>query len=114
MSLSRAGRGTDQNRSNITHSLTRDGVPKAIGSEVAARINGGASASPQPGANAHRFFGAIQYDFAQSTKAVHIAMAGVMALSFVLALRWMEPGIADEVTQAAPEPTPEAAPAPTA
>jgi hypothetical protein len=41
-------------------------------------------------------------------------MAGVMALSFVLALRWMEPGIADEVTQAAPEPTPEAAPAPTA
>jgi hypothetical protein len=41
-------------------------------------------------------------------------MAGVMALSFVLALRWMEPGIPDEVTKATPEPAPEPAPAPTA
>jgi len=96
----------DQNKSNITHSLTKDGVPKTIATRVADTVNGGASAVPQPGTNAHRYLGTIQYDFAQSTKAVYIAMAVVMAVSFLVALRRMEPGIPEEVVRATPEPAP--------
>jgi EmrB/QacA subfamily drug resistance transporter len=96
----------EQNKSNITHSLTKDGVPRTIATRVADTVNSGASAAPQPGTNAHRYFGTIQYDFAQSTKAVYIAMAVVMAVSFVVALRRMEPGIPEEVVRATPEPAP--------
>jgi EmrB/QacA subfamily drug resistance transporter len=105
----------DQNRSNVTESLTHAGIPRTIASHVAASINAGATAAPHPGTNAYRYLGTIRYDYAQATRAVYIAMAVVMALSFVLALRRMEPGIPEEVARAAaeeyppgdePEPTP--------
>ena len=109
----------DQNRSNVTHSLTHRGVPKAIAAHVANSINAGASAAPKPGTNADRYLGIVQYDFAQSTRSVFIVMAGVMAVSFVVALRRMQPGIPEEVATAEPAPRrpgdePEPAPAPAA
>ena len=107
----------DQNRTNVTHSLTHEGVPGSIAAHVAATVNGGAAAAPKAGSNAHRFLGTVQYDFAQSTRAVYIVMAGVMAASFVVALRRMEPGIPEEVARAdtgQPPPGEEPVPAPTA
>jgi len=103
----------DQNRSDITHSLTKEGVPKSIASHVADTVNAGASAQPQPGTAAHRYLPAIQYDYAQATKIVYIAMAAVMAFCFVVALRRMEPGIPKEVSEAAAEDAPQAAAATT-
>jgi hypothetical protein len=41
-------------------------------------------------------FSAVQHDFALATRTVFYAMAGVMALAFVIALIWMPPGKAAE------------------
>lgn len=109
----------DQNRADITHSLTRVGVPRTVASHVAASINGGAAAAPAPGSNASRYVRIVQYDFAQSTRAVYLVVAGVMAAAFLVALRRMEPGVPEEVRNAAveqrpPDDQPEPALAPTA
>jgi EmrB/QacA subfamily drug resistance transporter len=103
----------NENRSNITHSLTTHGVPRSIASHVADTINAGASAQPRPGTSAYRYLHTIQFDYAQATKAVYIGMAIVMALCFVVALRRMEPGIPEEVARAAAEEEAAAAPMPT-
>jgi hypothetical protein len=73
---------------------------------VGSQINAGASAAPRAGSNAFRFLGTIRYDFAQSTRTVYFAMAGVMALAFVVALRRMESGRPEEVTNAVTEQPP--------
>jgi hypothetical protein len=46
-------------------------------------------------------FAAIQHDFAQSTRIVYLTVAGIMAASFLIALRRMEREVAQEVAQAA-------------
>jgi hypothetical protein len=43
---------------------------------------------------------AIQGDFAQATRLVYLAMAGIMAASLLVAFRRMEPGIPTEVGEA--------------
>ena len=63
-------------------------------------INSGAAAAPKAGSNAARFLGAVRYDYAQSTRSVYLVMAGIMAASFVVAVRRMEPGVPREVSQA--------------
>ena len=52
-------------------------------------------------------FAAIRGDFAQATRVVYLAMAGIMAASFLVAVRRMERGIPAEVSEAV-----EATPAP--
>lgn len=90
----------DENRSNIIRSFTRQGIPRSVASHVAAALNSGASSAPRQGASARRLLGAVQYDFAQSTRTVYIAMAAVMAASFVLAFTRLERGVPEEVSLA--------------
>jgi hypothetical protein len=47
---------------------------------------------------------AIQGDFADATRIVYFAMAGIMAASFLVAVRRMERGIPVEVTEAVEAP----------
>jgi EmrB/QacA subfamily drug resistance transporter len=98
-----------QTRSNATASLVHLHVPHATAAKIVASINTGVGTTPPHHARGSAVFVAIQGDFAQATRVVYLAMAGIMAVAFVVALRRMERGIPSEVTQAI---EPEAAGAP--
>ena len=89
-----------QTRANAKASLAHLHVPQAVAAKIVASINTGAGTRPphRPGASA--VFAAIQGDFAQATRIVYLAMAGIMAASFLIAVRRMERGIPAEVKQA--------------
>ena len=91
----------DQTRSDVTSSLLRQGLPKAEAARIAAGVSSDASAASRPHtAAAARVFEVVQHDFAQSTRTVFLAMAGVMGLAFVVAVRRMERGVPEEVAAA--------------
>jgi EmrB/QacA subfamily drug resistance transporter len=92
-----------QTRTNARASLAALHVPSATASKVVASIDTGAGTAPhRHGSSA--IFSAIQGDFAQATRVVYLAMAGIMAVSFLVALRHMERGIADDAVEAGAEP----------
>jgi EmrB/QacA subfamily drug resistance transporter len=94
----------DQTRSNITGSLVREGIPRATAARIAAGFSAGQDAAQRPHtAAAQRVFAAIQHDFARSTKTVFVAMAIVMAVAFLVAVRRMERGVPEEVGAAVTE-----------
>jgi predicted MFS family arabinose efflux permease len=95
----------DQTRSNAKASLAHLHVPHAIASRILASINTGTDTAPHH-QRATAVYTAIQGDFAQATRIVYLAMAGIMAASFLIALRAMERGIPKEVAaepQASPQ-----------
>jgi predicted MFS family arabinose efflux permease len=98
-----------QTRLNAKASLAHLHIPKGVSAKIVASINTGAGTAPHRHA-ASVVFVAIQGDFAQATRVVYLAMAGIMAASFLIAVRRMERGIPREVTdaveaEAAAEPT---------
>ncbi|HZS24958.1 MAG TPA: MFS transporter [Gaiellaceae bacterium] len=88
-----------ETRSNARASLARLHIPQPVASKIVASIDTGAGTEHHPGAQS-AVFTAIQHDFAQATRVVYLAMAGIMAASFLVAVRRMERGIAVEVTDA--------------
>ena len=96
-----------QTRANAKASLAHLHVPTKLASKIVASINTGAGTAPPHQRGASVVFAAIQGDFAQATRIVYLAMAGIMAASFLVAVRRMERGIPREVTDAveAAEPT---------
>jgi EmrB/QacA subfamily drug resistance transporter len=104
-----------ENVSRVEKTLGRVGVPKAQAGSVAHAISGAARGSGGSGApggrGAHAVTHQIQLDFAHSTQTVVYGMAGAMALAFVVALRAMPGGRAQQVedaTQAADDIVPTA------
>jgi EmrB/QacA subfamily drug resistance transporter len=89
-----------QTRANAKASLANLHIPNAVAAKIVASINTGAGTTPphRPGASA--VFAAIQGDFAQATRVVYLAMAGIMAAGFLVAVRRMERGIPAEVSEA--------------
>jgi hypothetical protein len=87
-------------RSNAKASLAHLHIPHAVASKIVASINTGVGTTPPHQRSASAVFAAIQGDFAQSTRIVYLAMAGIMATSFLIAVRRMERGIPTEVTEA--------------
>jgi EmrB/QacA subfamily drug resistance transporter len=81
-----------QNKTNVGGALTKHGVPNAIAQKVAASFSsggaGGHSGSAEPAALVHD----VQLAFAHSTQTVFYIMAGVMAATFLLALRRLPRG----------------------
>jgi EmrB/QacA subfamily drug resistance transporter len=96
----------NQTRSDATASLARLHVPKTAASRIVASINAGAESAPHHRA-ASPIYAAIQGDFAQATRIVYLAMAAIMAVSFLIAVRRMERGIPKEVVAADPLAVPE-------
>jgi EmrB/QacA subfamily drug resistance transporter len=94
-----------QNTSNLESTLGSEGFSKETADEVAAAVtgSGGGSASSSlsshTGEKAQEIFGAIQLDYALSTRTVFYAMAGVMAVAFVIALIWMPAGKVEAVPE---------------
>ncbi len=91
-----------ENVSRVEKTLGRVGVPKARADSVAHAISGAASGSSGKatgvahGGVAHQ----IQLDFAHSTQTVVYGMAAAMALAFVVALRAMPSGRAQQAEDA--------------
>jgi hypothetical protein len=86
-----------ENKSNIESSLGGLGVPKARADQVADAIShggGGSSTSfaEHGGGRRRELFEAVQSDYALSMQVVFYAMAGVMAVAFVVALIGMPAG----------------------
>ena len=72
-------------------------MPKARADQIADAVShaGGGSTSSfseQAGPRARELFDSVQHDFALSSRTVFYVMAGVMALSFVVALIGMPRG----------------------
>ena len=88
----------NQTRANARASLAKLHVPKPVAAKIVASINTGADTASHHHATS-AIFTAIQSDFAQATRIVYLAMAGIMAVSFVTALRRMQRGIPSEVSE---------------
>ncbi len=77
---------------NVTGTLTAHGVPATTAHRIAASFGAGAGSadgrSGQPAALVHD----VQLAFAHSTQTVFYAMAGVMAVTFLVAIRWLPRG----------------------
>ena len=99
-----------QNKSNIESSLGALGVPKERADAIADSVSQGAGGPPgaveRGGARVQEIAGAIQHDFASSTQVVFYAMAGVLAVAFVVAWIGMPHGKSEAVPEADEPATP--------
>ena len=91
-----------QNKLHIEDSLAGLGIPKGEAESVAdsmSESSGGDQVhfAHETGKQAKEIFDSAQVDFAQAMEIVFYAMAGVMALAFVVALIWMPRGLAEPV-----------------
>ena len=93
-----------RNKANITAALVKDGVPKSVAQHLATSYRSHASAGA-PRSLGHD----VQLAFAHSTQTVFYIMAGVMAATFLVALRWLPAGRVEVPAESAEEP-PVAAP----
>ena len=89
-----------QTRSHATASLAQLHVPAAAAAKVVASINTGVGTAPPHHAARSAVFVAIQGDFADAVRVVYLAMAGIMAVACLVALRRMERGVPVEVAGA--------------
>ncbi len=95
-----------ENRTNIISTLVRRGLPKPEAAHLAASFStgqGGGHAPEGGGVTGAQIFAAVQHDIALSLKTVLLCMAGVMCVSFVVAVRRLERGIPEQVSQFAAE-----------
>jgi EmrB/QacA subfamily drug resistance transporter len=93
-----------ENKANLESTLGAHGVPKAQADEIADTISQGSAASNESfaehaGAHAKQLFAAVQHDFALASRTVFYAMAGVMALAFLVAAIWMPSGKVEELPE---------------
>jgi EmrB/QacA subfamily drug resistance transporter len=80
-----------RNETNVTGALTKAGVPHGAAHQVASSFGttpGGGSASGQSHAIVHD----VQLAFAHSTQTVFHIMAGIMAATFIVTVRWLPRG----------------------
>jgi EmrB/QacA subfamily drug resistance transporter len=92
-----------QNKSNLESTLGEEGIPKSEADQIAESLTGSSgdqsSFAEQAGAKAKEIFSAVQLDFALASRTVFYAMAGVMAVAFVVALIWMPAGKVEEIPE---------------
>jgi EmrB/QacA subfamily drug resistance transporter len=93
-----------QTQTDARHSLAALHVPKKVADGIVASINTGAGTAPPHHRHASAVYTAIQGDFAQATRVIYLAMAGIMAASFLVAIRRMERGVPAEVVEASAVP----------
>ena len=94
-----------ENRSHIVSTLVGRGLPKPEAAHLAASFSTGPGGHAPTGGGVAgaQIFAAVQHDIALSLKTVLLCMAGVMCVSFVVAVRRLERGIPEQVSQFAAE-----------
>ena len=89
-----------QTRSNIETSFMQQGVPRAAAARIAARFSTAdhaATPTATAGNQAASALATIQHDFTLASQIVFYALAGIMAVGFLVAARGMARGIPDQV-----------------
>jgi len=81
-----------RNDTNLTGALTKQGVPPSAAHRVATSIGFSPTGSASGQTHSHAIVHAVQIAFAHSTQTVFQIMAGVMAATFVIALRGLPRG----------------------
>src|SRR5262249_21774150 len=81
-----------RNKTNITAALTGKGVPLPIAPRVASSIGFAPASSVSARGHSPAVVHAVQIGFAQSTQTIFRIMAGLMAATFVIALRGLPRG----------------------
>jgi len=97
-----------ENRSNLEATAAENGIPKQAGSEIADVISQGTGAGESPEhlpPRIQKLVDAIPHDFALASRTVFYAMAGVMAVAFVVALARMPAGKVEAEVEDSGEPT---------
>jgi EmrB/QacA subfamily drug resistance transporter len=97
-----------ENRTNLEATADENGFPKQVGSEIADQISQGTGAGETPEkvpAQVQKVIDSIPHDFAMASRTVFYAMAGVMAVAFVIALVRMPGGKVETEVEDAGEPT---------
>jgi EmrB/QacA subfamily drug resistance transporter len=94
-----------RNKTNVTGALTKAGVPGGVAHRVASSFGtspGSGGGSGQPHAIVHD----VQVAFAHSTQTVFYIMSAIMAVTFIVTVRWMPRGrVAAAEEESAPEVT---------
>ena len=81
-----------RSETNVTGALTHAGVPASVARRVASSFSSAGAGAPSGSRRSHSLVHAVQLAFAQSTQTVFYIMAGVMAATFVVAVRWLPRG----------------------
>jgi hypothetical protein len=84
---------------NVTGALTKAGVPRGIAHRVAASFGLGAPGVRSSSAQPHTLVHDVQLVFAHSTQTVFYIMAGVMAATFLVSVRWVLRGVIEPVRE---------------
>jgi EmrB/QacA subfamily drug resistance transporter len=99
-----------RNATNITAALTKHGVPSAVAHRIATSFTGSGSGGGSAG-QPHAVVHSVQLAFAHSTQTVFYIMAGVMAATFVVAVRGLPRGRVEVAADELPAATVPAGPA---
>jgi EmrB/QacA subfamily drug resistance transporter len=84
-----------ENKTNITNTLTKQGVPAAAAHKVASSLSSSQASSGSGSSQPHAVVHSVQLAFAHSTQTVFYIMSGVLAFTFILALRRFPHGRAE-------------------
>jgi EmrB/QacA subfamily drug resistance transporter len=82
---------TSRNKANVTSALTSHGVPRSAAEKIAASFGSAGASAPQS-REPHAIVHAVQLANAHSTQTVFYIMAGVMAATFIVAVRRLPSG----------------------
>jgi EmrB/QacA subfamily drug resistance transporter len=81
-----------ETRTRVTAALSQHGVPHRIATRIAGSFGHGAPSARPRSARAHALAHDVQLAFAHSLQPVFYAMAGVLAVTFLLTLLWLPRG----------------------
>jgi EmrB/QacA subfamily drug resistance transporter len=88
-----------QNHTNVTTALTKAGVPASVAHHVAGTLSASTPTNGSPAGQPHALVHDVQLAFAHSTQTVFYIMAGVMAASFLVAVRRLPRGRVETVEE---------------
>jgi EmrB/QacA subfamily drug resistance transporter len=96
-----------RNNTNVTHTLTKSGVPAKVAHGIAAALGSGKPSGQAGSGHSPALVHQVQLAFADSSQTVFYIMAGVMAATFIVAVRGL-PGGRVEPAEAAAQTSPSA------
>jgi EmrB/QacA subfamily drug resistance transporter len=91
-----------RDKTNVTAALTKHGVPTQVAQKVAASFSSGGAGGHAGSAQSAGLVHDVQLAFAHSTQTVFYIMAGVMAATFLVALRRLPAGRVEAPVEAEP------------
>jgi len=86
-----------RNDTNVTAALTKHGVPNGVAHRVAASFSASGAGSNSGSGRSPALIHSVQLAFAHSTQTVFYIMAGVMVVTFIVAVRWLPRGRVESV-----------------